>query len=72
MARSKSRSALRSGRSRRAGVSLPSMCIGLLGSELKSNWMGLNRMSQLRPTAGLGRAAVVVVGELGELGGALA
>ena len=56
MARSKSRSASRSGESRRAGVSLPSMCIGLLGKEVKSNWMGLNRASQL---------------EASELGGAL-
>jgi hypothetical protein len=32
------------------------MCIGLLGKEVKSNWMGLNRASQL---------------EASELGGAL-
>ena len=53
------------------------MCIGLTGSELKSNWTGLSCMPQLEPTAGLscmpqleptaelGHAAVVVVGERG-------
>ena len=60
LVRRRARAAVRSA-SRRGGVELPLRCIGLAGSELRSNW--LSCMPQLGPAAELAHAAVVVVGE---------
>ena len=60
LVRRRARAAVRSA-SRRGGVELPLRCIGLAGSELRSNW--LSCMPQMGPVAGLAHAAVVVVDE---------